>query len=88
MLQNLSSNVRECLQRAKECAERAKLEPNPALQREFIDMEARWHELARSYQFAEQLQTFTSHNEGQRTMLSERLEQLRRYLAKAGCRIP
>src|SRR5215469_10426742 len=27
MLQNLSSNVRECLQRAKECEERAKLEP-------------------------------------------------------------
>src|SRR5215472_10360095 len=81
MLQNLSSNVRECLQRAKECAERAKLEPNPALQRDFIDMEARWLKLARSYQFAEQLQTFTSHNGGQRTLLSERLERLRRYLA-------
>jgi len=64
-----------------ECAKRAKLEPNPALQRDFIDMEARWLKLARSYQFAEQLQTFTSHNEGQRTLLSERLERLRRYLA-------
>ena len=81
MLQNLSSNVRECLQRAKECTERAKLEPNPALQRDFIDMETRWHELARSYQFAEQLQTFKSHNVRQRTLLGERLERLRRYLA-------
>jgi hypothetical protein len=63
----------------QETAERAKLEPNPALQRDFIDMKAR--KLARSYQFAERLQTFTSHNEGQRTLLSERLERLRRYLA-------
>ena len=71
----------ECLQRAKECAERAKHAQNPALQRDFIDMEARWLKLARSYQFAEQLQTFTSHNEGQRTLISERLERLTRYLA-------
>jgi len=78
MLQNLSSDVPECLQRARECAERAQ---NPALQRDFIDMEARWLKLARSYQFAEQLQTFTSHNEGQRTLISERLERLTRYLA-------
>ena len=81
MLQNLSSNVRECLQRAKECAERAKHAQNPALQRDFIDMEARWLKLARSNQFSEQLQTFTSHNEGQRTLISERLERLTRYLA-------
>jgi exonuclease VII large subunit len=43
-------------------------------------MELRWLKLARSYQFAEQLRTFTSHNNQQRGQLTERLEQLRRKL--------
>ena len=30
MLANLSAEVRECLWHAKDCAERAKMEPNPS----------------------------------------------------------
>jgi hypothetical protein len=66
------------LRRAEDCAERARCEPNPALQRDFFDMELRWLRLARTYQLAGQLRTFTSHNDQQRGELTERLEQLRR----------
>jgi hypothetical protein len=80
MLQNLSPEVSECLRRAEDCAARAKCEPNPALQRDYIDMESRWLKLAHSYQVAEQLQTFTSHNKQQNGELTNRLEQLKRKL--------
>jgi hypothetical protein len=49
MLQNLSPDVRECLARAQEYAQRAKVEPNPTVQREFLEMERRWLQLARSW---------------------------------------
>jgi hypothetical protein len=80
MLANLSAEARECLQHAEDCAKRAQTEPNPALQRDFIDMEMRWLKLARIYQLAEQLHTFTAHDERQHGELSERLEQLKRKL--------
>jgi hypothetical protein len=74
MLANLSAEVRECLRHAEDCAERAKTEPNPALQRDYIEMEKRWLKLARSYQLFERLQTFSTHQRGE---LSDRLEQLK-----------
>jgi hypothetical protein len=43
-------------------------------------MELRWLKLGRSYQFAEQLGTFTGYNNQQRAELTERLEKLRRKL--------
>ena len=36
MLQNLSQQVRECLQHAEDCAHRAKIEPDPNLARDFV----------------------------------------------------
>ncbi len=54
MLQNLSQQVRECLQHAEDCAHRAKVEPDPNPQRDYLMMERRWLSLARSYQFKDQ----------------------------------
>jgi hypothetical protein len=51
MLENLGEHVLECLRRAEESAERAKREPNPDIQRDFLEMEGRWLRLALSYQF-------------------------------------
>ena len=65
MHQNLCPDVLDTLRRAEDCAARAKRETNPELQREFYDMESRWLRLARSFQFAEQLRTFTAHREDQ-----------------------
>ena len=82
MLENLNEQVRECLRRAEDSAERAKREPNPILKRDFREMEGRWIKLARSYQFLEQLTSFTTYNNQRRTELSTRLEQLNRVLGK------
>jgi hypothetical protein len=81
LLQNLSQEVRECLQHAQDCAQRAKATSDPTVQRDFYDMEARWLKLARSYQFLDQLNSFTVHNQQLRTSLSERLMQLERLRA-------
>jgi hypothetical protein len=48
MLENLDQEVRECLRRAEESAERAKRAPNPDIRRDFLEMEGRWLKLARS----------------------------------------
>jgi hypothetical protein len=80
MLEHLSEEVRECVERAGECAARAKMEPNPALKRDYLDMELRWLQLARSYQFLDQLRTFSAAQE-KRGELSVRLEQLKRKFA-------
>jgi hypothetical protein len=45
-----------------------------------MDLERRWLRLARSYQFGEQLEAFTSHNKRQRP--SEILERLARRAMK------
>jgi hypothetical protein len=76
MLAKLSAEVRECLWHAEDCAKRAETEPNPAIQRDYIEMEKRWLKLARSYQLFERIQTFSAHQEQQRGELSDRLEQL------------
>jgi hypothetical protein len=74
----LSEEVRECVRHAEEYAARAKIEPHPAIQRDFIDMELRWLQLARSYQFLEQFRTCSAEHAKQRGELSSRLEHLRR----------
>lgn len=76
MLQNLSPQVRNCLQHAEECAHRGKVEPDPNLQGDFLMMERRWLSLARSYHFSEQLGTFSRHNEKQRHQTDEALNRL------------
>jgi hypothetical protein len=82
MLANLSAEVCECLWHAEDCAKRAEIEPNPVIQRDYIEMERRWLKLARSYPLFERVQAFSAHEEQQRGELSDRLEQLKRKLAQ------
>jgi hypothetical protein len=77
MWENLAEGARECLSHAEECAARAKIEPHPAIKRDFIDMELRWLQLARSYQFLDQLRTFSAEHDKQRGEVSARLERLK-----------
>ena len=58
MLNNLSEQVRECLEHAEECAHKAAAQTCPNLKADFLDMERRWRSLARSYQFTERLGDF------------------------------
>jgi hypothetical protein len=62
LLQNLSQQVRNCLEHAEDCAHCAKIECDPSLVRDFLDMERRWLRLARSYQVSEQLEAFSRHD--------------------------
>jgi hypothetical protein len=80
MLENLDQQVRECLRRAEESAERAKRAPNPDIRRDFLEMEDRWLKLARNYQFLERLGSFRAYNNERRTELSRRLEQFNRVI--------
>jgi hypothetical protein len=55
VLNNLSEQVRECLQHAEHCARQAAAQTDPKLKQDFLVMERRWLFLARSYEFSERL---------------------------------
>jgi hypothetical protein len=59
MLNNLSEQVRECLQHAEDCARRAAAQTDAKVKRDFLDLERRWLSLARSYEFCERLGDFS-----------------------------
>ena len=59
VLDNLSEQVRECLQHAEDCARKAAAQTDPKLKQDFLDMERRWLSLARSYGFSERLTAFS-----------------------------
>ncbi len=59
MLNNISRQIRDCLSRAEESEGRALKETDPELRQSFLDIARRWRVLARSYEFAEQLERFT-----------------------------
>jgi hypothetical protein len=80
MLERLSAKARECFGRAEDCAARSKTEPSPATQRDLIEMERLWLELARSYQEFDGRQSSTTALK-RRGPLSDRLGQLKREVA-------
>jgi hypothetical protein len=59
MLNNLSEQIRECLQHAEDCARQAAAQSDAGLRDDFLRLEKRWLGLARSIDFVESLDTFT-----------------------------
>lgn len=60
MLNNLSEQIRECLEHAEDCARKAASLPDSSqFRQDFLNLEKRWLELARSIEFGESLDTFT-----------------------------
>ena len=59
MLANLSEQIRDCLDHAEECARKAADQTDPGLRNDFLRLEKRWLELARSWEFADRLDRFT-----------------------------
>ena len=60
MLNNLSDQIRECLQHAEDCARKADEQPGGSrLKQDFLNLEKRWLDLSRSFQLGEQLTDFT-----------------------------
>jgi hypothetical protein len=60
MLNDLSEQIRECVQHAEDCARQAAAQTCPKLKGDFLDMERRWLFLARSYEFSERVATFSA----------------------------
>ena len=59
MLNDLEQ-IRECLRHAEECAQKAAELPNGSrFRQDFIQLEQRWLEMARSIEFGERLDIFT-----------------------------
>ena len=55
MLNNLSEQIRECLQHAEDCARQAAAQTDQKLKQNFLDKERRWLMLAQSYDFTHRL---------------------------------
>ena len=59
VLNNLSEQIRECLQHAEDCARKVAAETDQKIKADFMDLERRWLLLARSYEFTERLTDFS-----------------------------
>ena len=59
VLQNLSKEIRDCLRRAEECKRLSKTALSASAIQDYLDMEHRWLDLARGYEFTERLSRFT-----------------------------
>jgi hypothetical protein len=63
MLANLSDQIRDCLEHAEDCARKAAELPNASpLHQDFLRLEKRWLELARSIELGERLDSFTKNS--------------------------
>jgi hypothetical protein len=51
MLKNLSEEIRECYRHAADCARKAAAQTDPGLRGDFLRLEKRWLDLARSMEF-------------------------------------
>ena len=78
MLNSLSQQIRDCLQHAEQCAQRAKIECDQSIARDFLDMERRWLSLARSFAFSESLEVFSKHNKTRQQAAAEILGRIAR----------
>jgi hypothetical protein len=65
MLNNLSEQIRQCLQHANDCELKAAAQTDPKLKQDFLEMEQRWLRLARSYEFTERLGDFSDETKRQ-----------------------
>ena len=59
MLNNLSEQIRECLQHAENCARKAAAQTDSKIREDFLELERRWLFLARSYELTERLGDFS-----------------------------
>jgi len=60
VLNDLSEQVRECLQHAEECARKAAQQHDRQLRQDYLDLQRKWLSLAQSFQTSERLVDFIS----------------------------
>jgi hypothetical protein len=59
VLNNLSEQIRKCLEHAEDCAHKAAAQIDQKLKQDFLDLERRWLVLAQSYEFTRLLGDFS-----------------------------
>jgi hypothetical protein len=59
VLNDLSEQIRECLQNAENCARKAAAQTDSKIREDFLELERRWLFLARSYEFTDVLGAFS-----------------------------
>ena len=59
MLKNVSAEIRECYEHAKNWAHKAAAQTDSKLKADFLDLERRWLFLVRSYEFTKRLTDFS-----------------------------
>jgi hypothetical protein len=64
MLYKQSEGIRYCHERARECLRKAREAKLPAQREAFVQIAKHWMNLARSYEFTEQLTDFTNEQRG------------------------
>jgi hypothetical protein len=63
VLNNLSEQMRECLQHAEDCARKAAAQPDGSpLRQDYLEMEKRWLSLSRSIELGERLDDFAKNS--------------------------
>ena len=60
MLENLSEEVRQCYERAEQCAGQARVIQDEKLRADYLRLAQGWLKLARSYEFWQRLKLFTN----------------------------
>jgi hypothetical protein len=55
-----NQDARECRLHAEHCEDKARLQSDPQLRQDFLEMQRRWLSLARSYEFLERLELLSS----------------------------
>ena len=55
-----NKEARECQLHAEHCEDKARLQSDPQLRQDFLEMQQRWLSLARSYEFLERLELLSA----------------------------
>ncbi len=60
MFLTTNKDARECRFHAEHCEDKARLQSDPQLRQDFLEMQQRWLSLARSYEFLDRLQLLSA----------------------------
>ena len=63
-----NKEARECRLHAEHCEDKARLQSDPQIRQDFLEMQQRWLSLARSYEFLERLEPLSAVEEKTKEM--------------------
>jgi hypothetical protein len=76
LLENLSEEVRQCYERAEECAGQARVIQDEKLRADYLRLAQGWLKLARSYELWQRLKLFTNEDARRKNDLNQNIRPL------------